>query len=179
MPKGMSRTRGVKKKVNPLVEHIADFSDIEYDNDDSLEIIDAHATQKRDDECEDETDRTWMYKNPGDEEIIDEDEVTDEDLWGDEAAATEPEDDKVTKQPERMRNESQLDQYMAAAVWFHDISERGEISDDELRYVELMLIEMSNFYFDNLKNINPSGKCLDSIKKIYRDIQEAGLCTKY
>lgn len=25
MPKGMSRTRGVKKKVNPLVEHIADF----------------------------------------------------------------------------------------------------------------------------------------------------------
>ena len=80
MPKGMSRTRGVKKKVNPLVEHIADFSDIEYDSDDSLEIIDAHATQKRDDECEDETDRTWMYKDPGDEEIVDEDEVTDEDL---------------------------------------------------------------------------------------------------
>lgn len=119
-----------------------------------------------------------MYKNPGDEEIVDEDEVTDEDLWGDETAATEPEDDKVTKQPARIRNESQLDQYMAAAVWFHDISERGEISDDELRYVELMLIEMSNFYFDNLKNIHPSGKCLDSIKKIYRDIQEAGLCTK-
>ena len=38
-----------------------------------------------------------MYKNPGDEEIVDEDEVTDEDLWGDETAATEPEDDKVTK----------------------------------------------------------------------------------
>ena len=65
MPKGMSRTRGVKKKVNPLVEHIADFSDNEYDSDDSLEIIDAHATQKRDDECEDETDRTWMYRTLG------------------------------------------------------------------------------------------------------------------
>ena len=65
-----------------------------------------------------------MYKNPGDEEIVDEDEVTDEDLWGDETAATEPEDDKITKQPERIRNESQLDQYMAAAVWFPPVSSR-------------------------------------------------------
>lgn len=90
---------------------------------------------------------------------------------------TKSNDDDETTGNRKLLDEEYAEN-MAAAVWFHDISERGEISDDELRYVELMLIEMSNFYFDNLKNIHPSGKCLDSIKKIYRDIQEAGLCTK-
>ena len=36
----MSRGRKrIKKNINPLVENIADFSDIEYDDDDGAELI--------------------------------------------------------------------------------------------------------------------------------------------
>ena len=76
-----------------------------------------------------------------------------------------------------MRAGSDIDKYMTAAVWFNEISERGEMTKEETRYVELMLIEMTQFYFDRLDKIKPSGKCLDAIRKIGRDIQEAKICS--
>lgn len=188
MPKGRTKTvKTTKKKINPLVEHIADFSDIEYESDDGLELVDAHSTKKRDDACEDETDKMWMYKNPGNEELSDDEEVTDEDLWGEEGKAesssqSEPVSGvaaisagKVTQTVSKCPD---IDKYMSSAVWFHDISERKEMTQDEARYVELMIIELSKFYFGNLDKIRPSGKCLDAVKNIYRNIQEAGLCTE-
>ena len=66
---------------------------------------------------------------------------------------------------------------MTAAVWFNEISERGEMTKEETRYIELMLIEMTQFYFDRLDEIKPSGKCLEASRKIGRDIQEAKICS--
>lgn len=82
MPRGRKR---IKKNINPLVENITDFSDIEYDDDDGAELIAKHESNKRDSEEEDETDRMWMYKTPDSEkdEGFYSEEVTDEDLWND------------------------------------------------------------------------------------------------
>ena len=168
----MSRGRKrIKKNINPLVENIADFSDIEYDDDDGAELIAKHESDKRDSEKEDETDRMWMYKTPDSEkdEGFYSEEVTDEDLWNDvDKKEKEVQKVKVTEEPSNpvVRAGSDIDKYMTAAVWFNEISERGEMTKEETRYVELMLIEMTQFYFDRLDKIKPSGKCLDAIRKI-------------
>ena len=184
----MSRGRKrIKKNINPLVENIADFSDIEYDDDDGAELIAKHESDKRDSEEEDETDRMWMYKTPDSEkdEGFYSEEVTDEDLWNDidkndiDKKEKEVQKVKVTEEPSNpvVRAGSDIDKYMTAAVWFNEISERGKMTKEETRYIELMLIEMTQFYFDRLDKIKPSGKCLEAIRKIGRDIQEAKICS--
>lgn len=182
MPRGRKKS---KKSVSPLVENIADFSDMEYDDDDGVELIAMHESDKRDNEEDDETDKMWMYKTPESEkdEGIYSEELTDDDLWSD---ITVKEKRKVTiKETAKeelpanpvVRHSSDIDKYMTAAVWFNEISERGEMTKEETRYVELMLIEMARFYFDNLDKIKPSGKCLEAIKQIGQDILEAKVCS--
>lgn len=180
----MSRGRKKSRKViNPLVEHIADYSDMEFvDNESGEALIASHAQKKIDKKCEDETDRMWMYKDNRDDEVLDEDDITEDDLWSD-----EDKKEKERKKAERestastalktpMASEEKVKQYMDAAVWFKDISERGEMTEKESRYVELMIIELSKFYFSNLSKLHPSPKCMESIHKIGEDIRGAGLC---
>lgn len=64
MPRGRKK---IRKNINPLIENIADFSDMEYDDDDGADLIAMHETDSRDNEKEDETDRLWMYKTPENE----------------------------------------------------------------------------------------------------------------
>ena len=175
MPRGRKK---IRKNINPLIENIADFSDMEYDDDDGADLIAMHETDSRDNEKEDETDRLWMYKTPENEkdtEIYSE-ELTDDDLWEEEIKEPKKEDKNGPSNPV-LHAGSNLDKYMTAAVWFNEISERGKMTKEERRYVELMLIEMASFYFGNLKKIKPSGKCLEAIKKINKDIQEANICS--
>ena len=70
----MSRGRKKSRKViNPMVEHIADYSDMEFvDNESGEALIASHAQAKIDKKCEDETDRMWMYKDNRDDEVVDE-----------------------------------------------------------------------------------------------------------
>ena len=179
----MSRGRKKSRKViNPLVEHIADYSDMEFvDNESGEALIVSHAQAKIDKKCEDETDRMWMYKDNRDDEIVDEDESTEDDLWSDEDKKEKErkKSEKGTAQVEQKVNavaEEKVKQYMDAAVWFKDISERGEMTEKEQRYVELMIIELSKFYFSNLDTLHPSSKCRESICKIFEDIRRAGMC---
>ena len=179
----MSRGRKKSRKViNPLVEHIADYSDMEFvDNESGEALIASHAQAKIDKKCEDETDRMWMYKDNRDDEIVDEDESTEDDLWSDEDKKEKErkKSEKGTAQVEQKVNavaEEKVKQYMDAAVWFKDISERGEMTEKEQRYVELMIIELSKFYFSNLDTLHPSSKCRESICKIFEDIRRAGMC---
>lgn len=179
----MSRGRKKSKKmINPLVEHIADYSDMEFvDNEGAEAIIASHAQEKIDKKCEDETDRTWMYTDNRDEDVLDDEEITEDDLWSDEDKK-ESEKKKTGKCAtpavlnHSSRSEEKVKQYMDAAVWFKDISERGEMTEKESRYVELMIIELSKFYFSNIRKLHPSNKCMESIREIGKDIQEAGLC---
>lgn len=163
-----------KKAINQLVEHIADYSDIEYDDENADDVISMQLQNKNDKKCEDETDRMWMYKDIPCEDIRDDEEITDEDLWDEQDKCPVEISKNVKSTPVYMDDK---EKYMAAAVWFHEISERGFMTESEKRYVTLMLIEMSKFYFDNIKDIKPSGKCLEAIKRIYRDIQEAEVCS--
>lgn len=179
----MSRGRKKSRKViNPLVEHIADYSDMEFvDNESGEALIASHVQAKIDKKCEDETDRMWMYKDNRDDEIVDEDESTEDDLWSDEDKKEKErkKSEKGTAQVEQKVNavaEEKVKQYMDAAVWFKDISERGEMTEKEQRYVELMIIELSKFYFSNLDTLHPSSKCRESICKIFEDIRRAGMC---
>ena len=179
----MSRGRKKSRKViNPLVEHIADYSDMEFvDNESGEPLIASHAQAKIDKKCEDETDRMWMYKDNRDDEIVDEDESTEDDLWSDEdkKGKERKKSEKETAQVEQKAHaaaEERVKQYMDAAVWFKDISERGEMTEKEQRYVELMIIELSKFYFSKLDTLHPSPKCKESIRKICEDVRRSGLC---
>ena len=121
------------------------------------------------------------YKDNRDDEIVDEDESTEDDLWSDEDKKEKErkKSEKGTAQVEQKVNavaEEKVKQYMDAAVWFKDISERGEMTEKEQRYVELMIIELSKFYFSNLDTLHPSSKCRESICKIFEDIRRAGMC---
>ena len=68
---------------------------------------------------------------------------------------------------------------MTAAVWFNEISNRGNITKEESRYVELMIIELSKFYFGHLDIIKPSKKCQEAINNICKNILEAQKCSGY
>lgn len=173
MAKGRKR-----KAINTLVEHISDFSDMEYDNEESADdVISMQVQSKNDRKCEDETDKMWMYKNEEDE-LTDEDEITDEDLWGEQKESQKEKEENVSTSVEsKTTGINDSERYMTAAAWFHEINERGFMTDLEKRYVSLMLIEMSKFYFDNLKEMCPSVKCKEAIIKIYRDIREADICS--
>lgn len=169
-----------KKVINQLVEHIADYSDMEYDNEETAEdMVLAQVQNKNDKKCEDETDRMWMYKDIPDKEFVDEASIDENELWDD----SDSQDDTEThEQKEGVLNNAvvvdSIDKYMTAAVWFHEINERGYMTELEKRYVTLMLIEMSKFYFDNLGTMNLSHKCREAINKIYMDIKEARLCSE-
>lgn len=155
-----------KKKINPLVEHITDFSDMEYD-DVNENIIDTH--QNIDiDEGYDDSDHSWML-NYNDE--CDTTEEVEDDLWDD-----EPDSVKETGRLKHPMINHDLDQYMSAAVWFHEMSERGGMTKSESRYVELMVIELANFYFGNLDKNKVSKKGREAVCKIFNSIKEAGIC---
>lgn len=142
-----------RKKKNPLVENIADYSDLEYEEDDAG-FVELHKSQERDRTYEDESDKSWMYQSTDDEY---------------DTQNNYKESDEKIKTAEPVLS-SKIDDYINAAVWFHDINQRGNITDTELRYVELMIIEMSCFYFDKLKDMHPSAKCVEALKKIGGDI---------
>lgn len=151
-----------RKRENPLTEHIADFSDMEYDDGDVDDFIALNTSKKEDNECFDDSDQSWMYEYTEEPESCD-----------DESEKTE---DKIQNSTQNPVINSDIDKYMTAAVWFNEINKRGNMSRDEIRYVELMIIELSNFYFGHLKDLKPSKKCAESINYIYESIKEAGLC---
>lgn len=173
MPRGRKRN---SKAVNPLVEHIADFSDMEYDDMD-IDMVASHEAEKRDAEYEDETDRMWMYDESNEflDKAPDESEEDENALWADE------EKNKTTNTAQSstvLPCGSNLDKYITSAVWFREMAERDAMTKEEKRYVELMIMELSQFYFGHLKEIKPSAKCMEAIRKMGADIQEAELCQK-
>lgn len=71
--------------------------------------------------------------------------------------------------------DKKLDRCMDAAAWFRDISERGSMTADEKRYIDLIVIELSKFYFANLKELKFSDKCKEAIQTIGNNIKESGI----
>lgn len=61
------------------------------------------------------------------------------------------------------------DRYIAAAAWFHEMKTRGMTQEEE-RYVELMLIELADFYFTDLDSRNPCKKCKEALCRIEKSI---------
>lgn len=163
-----------KRIENPLTEHITDYSDMEYDNNTSEAYIAEKRSKKRDQESFDDSDKSWMYDYK--EKAVD-DDCEDEDDDGfynnDDSKPVAP-SSGVPSNPVINKN---IDKYMTAAVWFNEISKRGEMTADEVRYIELMIIEMSKFYFGNLKSLKPSKKCIEAMKEICSAVREAGICT--
>ena len=177
----MPRGRKAKSKINPLVEHIADFSDMEFDDDDEADIVKKRKMEKIDNETyDDESDKTWMYKDKNTEDMESGsdniEDMTDEDIWG-----NEPEEQKndTSVGEHIIEHGSKIDKYMTAAVWFNEISNRGNITKEESRYVELMIIELSKFYFGHLDIIKLSKKCQEAINNICKNILEAQKCSGY
>lgn len=175
--------RGRKKKSElkdkePLIENISSFSDIEYGE--LAEDNDLFLTEKNDmeDYNYDETDREWMYENNDDEITTEE-----EDLWEEEKTKensitenTIGEPPKKEKKKNSSKKKDDIDTYMECLFWFNEMGKKKKLNKDELRYVELMVIELSKFYFNNLDKYKHTKKCQESIKAIYKNIQEAGLC---
>ena len=176
MPKLKKKTTSSKKNLQQFIEHISDFSDTEYDDDYTEDYIKKNIKNNIDD-CDDESDERWMYNYPC-EDLMDNE---DEDLYED---VGENSNKEISKIHNGLPNEginpvikNNLDTYMSAAVWFNEMASRGTMSQEEKRYVELMIIELSKFYFSHLDEIKPSRKCMESIKSIYSSMREVGICT--
>lgn len=176
MPKLKKKTTSSKKNLQQFIEHISDFSDTEYDDDYTEDYIKKNIKNNIDD-CDDESDESWMYNYPC-EDLMDNE---DEDLYED---VGENSNKEISKIHNGLPNEginpvikNNLDTYMSAAVWFNEMTSRGTMSKEEKRYVELMIIELSKFYFSHLDEMKPSKKCMESIKSIYSSIREVGVCT--
>lgn len=172
--------RGRKSKINPLVKHIDDFSDMEYDDDNEPDIIKKRQIEKQkidNEKYDDESDKTWMYDSTEDESMQqDLGDMTDEDLWGKEPKSSEKQSD-IPIGEHIIEHGSEIDKYMTAAVWFNEINSRGKMTKEEARYVELMIIELSKFYFGHLDTIKPSKKCQEAINNICKNILEAQKCS--
>lgn len=166
-----------------IVEHIADFADSNYEEE-ATDLVAIQKASKRDSETEDETDNLWMYKDGLENKEASEEafqEATQED------ADTEWEGDEMPEEPQETKKETKaakavqqkrltkVEHYMDAAVWFHEMAEEEKPSDTELRYVELMILELAEFYFGNLGQMHPSEKCRQALHKIGIAIQSEGL----
>ena len=163
MPRKQRRQR--KCKVSPLAETISTFSDIGYDDDRdcSSEYI-----QKEEEVCEDETDKMWMYET---DELLEKKEEKKPSEEEEEKAEAEEAPKVLSKAA--LKKQKKADLMMDAAVWFKDMADSNEITDDEKRYVELMIIQLSRFYFANLGSITPSPKCAEAIANIGGYIAQA------
>lgn len=158
-----------RKRINPLVEHITDFSDMEYD-DGGEDVIAVHQNINMDEGYDDDSDHSWMLYH---DDKCDAAEEVEDDLWDDEHDSA--------KETGGLKNpiiNPDLDKYMSAAVWFHEMNERGSMTKSEARYVELMVIELANFYFGNLDKNKVSKKCREAVCKIFNSIKEAGICSE-
>ena len=176
MPKLKKKTTSSKKNLQQFIEHISDFSDTEYNDDYTEDYIKKNIKNNIDD-CDDESDESWMYNYPCDNLMDNEEEDIYEDIC-------ESSNKDLGKNQNESQNEginlvikNNLDTYMSAAVWFNEMASRGTMSQEEKRYVELMIIELSKFYFSHLDEIKPSRKCMESIKSIYSSMREVGICT--
>ncbi len=155
-----------RKRINsPLAEHIADYSDMELYDDGLDDIVSLCESNNRDKNYFDDSDEEWMYNNTD----VDDSLECSENMWDKES------DSEVLSSPRNPVINKDVDKYMTSAVWFNEMSERG-MSNDEKRYVELMLIELEKFYFSKLESSNISDKSKQIIKKIHDDIEEKVLC---
>ena len=82
------------------------------------------------------------------------------------------EEQRREQQRLREREETRRESMMSAAYWFNEMHKRGakNISSDEKRYLELIIIELSDFYFPNLTTLKPD-KDKEAIEKIKESIE--------
>lgn len=162
-----------RKKEAPLVENIADYADMGYEEE--FDVLKETASKDASEE-EDETDRMWMYE---DDTLLNIQSIQQEEEEEKEEKETKQTQKEQQKEIEKIKakKEEKKENMMNAAAWFRDMGKAGQMTDDEKRYVELMLIELPKFYFLNLENNPPSQKCKEAIKNICKSITEAGLCT--
>ena len=167
-----------------IVEHIADFADNNYEEE-ATDLVAIQKANKRDAETEDETDNLWMYKDNLSKKETQEETLREENQedtyqeWEEEEEM--PEEPQEAKKEEKaakaiqQKRLTKVEHYMDAAVWFHEMTEEERPSETELRYVELMILELAEFYFGNLGQMHPSKKCRQALHKIGAAIQSEGL----
>ena len=82
------------------------------------------------------------------------------------------EEQRREQQRLKEREETRRESMMSAAYWFNEMHKRGakNISNDEKRYLELIIIELSDFYFPNLEALKPD-KDKEAIEKIRESIE--------
>ena len=82
------------------------------------------------------------------------------------------EEQRREQQRLKKREETRRESMMSAAYWFNEMHRRGakNISSDEKRYLELIIIELADFYFPNLEALKPD-KDKEAIEKIRESIE--------
>ena len=73
---------------------------------------------------------------------------------------------------EKTAHDEKLDDMMTAVFWFKEMAGKKRISEEEKRYLELIIIQLSKFYFPNLADMNPSPKCEEAIQEILKGIEK-------
>lgn len=102
------------------------------------------------------------------------DEEEEEEEEKEEKKETEKSTEEQRREQQRLkeREETRRESMMSAAYWFNEMHKRGakNISSDEKRYLELIIIELSDFYFPNLATLKPD-KDKEAIEKIGESIE--------
>lgn len=82
------------------------------------------------------------------------------------------EEERREQQRRKEREQTRRESMMSAAYWFNEMHKRGakNISSDEKRYLELIIIELADFYFPNLEALKPD-KDKEAIEKIRESIE--------
>ena len=169
------------------ISDIAKYADININSDDE--------TFSGEEEMEIEKVKSRKAKEKGldfydyDKEETDYDDDYD-DIEGPEEEEEEEEEKEEKKEKEKIseekrreqqrlkeREETRRESMMSAAYWFNEMHKRGakNISSDEKRYLELIIIELSDFYFPNLEALKPD-KDKEAIEKIRESIEAFESC---
>ena len=173
-----------KKKDNTgiygRIDNIAKYADISIGNDDENIIGEEEVAKVKGQKAKENG--LDFYDYDGDD--IDYDDIEEEEMEEEDAVEEDSEEEKREKEERREekkkaqqrlreREETKRESMMSAAYWFNEMHKEGAkgITSDEKRYLELIIIELSEFYFPNL-DVLPPDKDKEAVEKIKKSIEK-------
>lgn len=153
-----------KKKILPLVENIDSYSDIEYQETDDSDYINSYKVknQNQDDYYEHDD-----YYESEDDKVLYVGDMDNDDDYDDFEHDYNVDDYEGPVQNQQQRyHQADIDRCMDAALLFREINDRGYLLDEEKRYIELIVIEMSKIFIKNINKDTLSAKCREAINQL-------------
>lgn len=162
------------------IDNIAKYSDITLkdedvfaDEEEEIEKVKEKKARAKGLDYYDEDGEMAEYDDIEDKDEEEEEEEEEEEKEGKEKKKEKKEQTKRREQHLLENEETRRESMMSAAYWFNEMHRKGAeyISPEEKRYLELIIIELSEFYFPNL-SILPPDKDKAAVENIGESIKK-------